>query len=109
MRVSCSRQLPRLEPLLAVTGDAVRGSAGTTRDDLSQLRTHVVQAYTVVGGHSGGKATGDELVVSRPPTLLAVVVGAGTAGEEAEAAHAFELRPERVGDTGLEPADHSGA
>src|SRR5207244_1338216 len=52
----------------------------------------------------------DELGVTRAASLLAVVVRTGAAGEEAEpVAHPLELRAERVGDAGLEPADRTGA
>src|SRR5439155_20909784 len=52
----------------------------------------------------------DELAVTRAAALLAVVVRAGAAGEEAEAvAEVLELQAERVRDHGLEPAEHPGA
>src|SRR5439155_395799 len=51
-----------------------------------------------------------ELRISQSAQLLAVVVWTRAAREETEAvAHALELRPERVRDGGLEPADRAGA
>ena len=43
-----SRQLSRLQLLFAVARDAVRRRAGPARDDLGELRPHVVDAHAVV-------------------------------------------------------------
>src|SRR5262249_31761687 len=93
------RQLPRLDPLFACPRDAVGGGAGAAGDDLAQLGADEVQADAVVGREALGEAVVDELAVAGPARRLAVVVRARAAGQEAETvAHAFELRPERVGD-----------
>ena len=95
---------------LAVRADPVAGRALAHRPDLRKLRADEVQRGVVVCGVPGGEAVLHELPVDGAPPLLAVVVGAGAPREQAEAvAHPLELRAERVGHAGLEPADHSGA
>ena len=98
-----------VEPLFAVARDAVGRRAGTAADDLLQLGADVVQRDAVVGRDAVGEPAVDELAVARPAALLSVVVRARAAGQEAEAVHRLELRPERVRDALLEPADHPGA
>ena len=69
-----------------------------------------MDADAVVGRDPRRKSVRDELRVDGSAHLLPVVVRTGAAGDEAEpVAHARELRPERVGHAGLEPADHAGA
>ena len=98
------------ERRLARRLDPVGAGARPERAYLAQLRPLVPEARAVVGRHAGREAlVADEPRVDRPAPLLAVVVRAGRAGQEAEAvAHAVEIGAERVGHAGLEPADHAG-
>src|SRR5581483_10280758 len=99
-----------VEGRLAARVDAVDAGALARRERRVQLGADVVNAREVVGGDAGREAFADELRVAGPPQLLAVVVRAGAARQEAESVpHALELRAERVGHPGLEPADHPGA
>src|SRR6185312_925183 len=101
----------RLERLLARGRDPVGTGAGARANHLRQLGAVEAQRDQVVGGQPRREALlADEPRVDRPTLALAVVVRAGAAGQEAEpVAHPFELRAERVGHAGLEPADHPGA
>src|SRR5581483_4899248 len=99
-----------VERPLAVRVDAVPAGRRRRRDDLVELRSDIVRARRVVERDPAGEAVGHEARVDRPAQVLAVVVRTGTAGEEAETVRERgKLRPERVGDTCLEPADHPGA
>ena len=79
-------------------------------DDLVKLRADEVEGGAVVRRVSGRESVRDELAVHGPAPILAVVVRARASRQEAEPVpHPFELRPERVGDARLEPADHPRA
>src|SRR5207248_4103685 len=101
---------PPVERSLAAAIDPVCRSSRTNGNDLRELGAAEAQPDAVVCGDSRRKAVVDELAVARPAAFLAVVVRARAPGEEAEpVSHPFQLRAERVGDAGLEPADHSRA
>ena len=100
---------PRAAPRPPARRDTPR-APGLARHDLDQLRALVERRRGVVAGDPGREAVAYEARVHRPAALLAVVVRARAARQEAEpVAHPGELRPERVGHAGLEPADHPGA
>src|SRR5581483_6742014 len=100
--------LPGVESLLAVARHPERRLARAARHDLGEIRTRVVEGYTVFRGDPLRKAVVDQLAVARPPPLFAVVMRARAPRQEAEAVHPLELRAERIGHARLEPADHPG-
>ena len=69
-----------------------------------------MEGATVIESIAWGQAFGDELLKCGPAGGLAVIVGAGAAGEEAEAvSDRRERGTERIGNAGFEPADCAGA
>jgi hypothetical protein len=100
----------RFDDLAAAQLHAVSAFTGRGRDGLSELRAVEHEPDVVLGGIARWKALPDELVVARTAELLAVVVRARAPRQEAQpVAHPKQIRTERVGHAGLEPADHARA